>query len=75
MKRPMTFASPSIAQNRPASVMSMPISIVVRKATSPLKQPEPAVDVADEGLHELVDDVEIVHGCRPSLPASPRMGV
>jgi len=26
------------------------------------EQPEPAVDVADEGLHEAVDDAEIIHG-------------
>ena len=62
----MTLSSPPIAQNRPASVMSMPISIAVRKRDVAAQQPEPAVDVADEGLHEAVDDVEVVHGCRPA---------
>src|SRR3546814_6334636 len=42
------------------------------------EQPEPAIDVTDEGLHEVVDDVQIVHGvsafvrfeiCRGSLAA------
>src|SRR3546814_2656911 len=42
------------------------------------EQPEPAIDVTDEGLHELVDDVQIVHGvsafvrfeiCRGALAA------
>src|SRR5574338_1327934 len=37
----MTSSSPPIAQNRPASVMSIPTSTVVRKATSPPSSPKP----------------------------------
>jgi hypothetical protein len=32
------------------------------KADVAAEQPEASVDVGDEGLHELVDDVEVVHG-------------
>ncbi len=41
MKRPMTSLSPPSAQNSPASVMSIPTSTVVRKATSPPSRPKP----------------------------------
>jgi hypothetical protein len=58
----MTLSSPPIAQNRPASVMSIAISVRGQEADVAAQQPEPAVDVADEGGHELVDDVEVVHG-------------
>jgi hypothetical protein len=37
----MTSSSPPIAQNRPASVMSMPMSVLDRKATSPRSSPKP----------------------------------
>ena len=36
-----------------------------------VQKPEPAIDVADEGLQELVDDVEIVHD-RTALIAAYR---
>ena len=26
------------------------------------EQPEPAVDIADEGLHEAIDDTKVLHG-------------
>ena len=32
-----------------------------------IQKPESAVDIADEGLHELVDDIQIVHRERPVL--------
>ena len=41
--------------------MSIPIRIELSPATSPGQQTEPTIDVGDEGLHELIDDVEIVH--------------
>ena len=57
----MTLASPSIAQNSAAIVTSMPTRMEVSAPTSPFSKPESTVDVVDEGLHELIDDVEIVH--------------
>jgi hypothetical protein len=39
--RPMTLSSPPIAQNSPASVMSMPISVAVRNPTSGPSSPNP----------------------------------
>ena len=41
MRRAITLASPSSAQNSPASVMSMPTRTVVSAATSPFSSPKP----------------------------------
>ena len=49
--RMMSSSAPQ-AQNRPASVMSMAIRVVARKATSP-QQAEPGIDVGGEGVEEV----------------------
>ena len=41
MRRASTLPSPSIAQNRPASVMSMETKMVVSAPTSPDSNPNP----------------------------------
>ena len=42
--------------------MSIAISVVARRPTSPPKQPEAAIDVAGENLKELIDDAGAGHG-------------
>ena len=59
------------AQKRPASVMSMTISVEARKATSPPSRPKPRVDVAGEDVEEAVDDA-IVHVRRPRPVGWPK---
>ena len=57
----MTSSSPPSAQNRPAKRDVDADEDGGQEPDVGPEQPEPAVDVADEGVHELVDDVEVVH--------------
>ena len=68
----MTSSSPPIAQNRPASVMSIPIRVRRQERDVAAQQPEAAVDIVDEGRHEAVDDVEVAHEAQLSTDARMR---